>query len=89
MVWTPPPQTASYCARLVVRFNQSNEKEESARKITRIGIDLAKNVFQVHGVDSHGKTALQKQLSRAKVLEFFARLEPALIGMEACTGAHY
>lgn len=58
-------------------------------KITRIGIDLAKNVFQVHGADSHGKTVLQKQLSRAKVLEFFARLEPCLIGMEACAGAHH
>ena len=58
-------------------------------KITRIGIDLAKNVFQVHGVNSDGQTVLQKQLSRAKVLEFFAHLEPALIGMEACAGAHY
>lgn len=58
-------------------------------KITRIGIDLAKNVFQVHGVDSHGKTVLQKQLSRAKMIEFFARLEPCVIGMEACGGAHH
>ena len=58
-------------------------------KITRIGIDLAKNVFQVHGVDQHGKTLVQKQLSRAKVMEFFARLEPCLIGMEACGGAHH
>lgn len=58
-------------------------------KITRIGIDLAKNVFQVHGVDSHGQTVLQKQVSRAKVLEFFTALPPALIGMEACAGAHY
>jgi transposase len=58
-------------------------------KITRIGIDLAKNVFQVHGVDHHGKTVLQKQLSRAKVGAFFAGLSPCLIGMEACAGAHY
>jgi transposase len=58
-------------------------------KITRIGIDLAKNVFQVHGVDQHGKTVLQKQLSRAKVEAFFAGLSPCLIGMEACAGAHY
>ena len=58
-------------------------------KMTQIGIDLAKNVFQVHGVDNHGKTVLQKQLSRAKVIDFFACLEPCLIGMEACAGAHY
>ena len=58
-------------------------------KMTQIGIDLAKNVFQVHGVDHHGKTVLQKQLSRAKVIDFFACLEPCLIGMEACAGAHY
>ena len=58
-------------------------------KITRIGIDLAKNVFQVHGVDHDGKTVLQKQLTRAKVGAFFAGISPCLIGMEACAGAHY
>lgn len=58
-------------------------------KITRIGIDLAKNLFQVHGVDAHGKVVLRKQLSRAKVLEFFSVLPPCLIGMEACAGAHH
>jgi transposase len=57
--------------------------------IVRIGIDLAKTVFQVHGVDSHGKTRLKKTLSRGEVLEFFAKLPPCLIGMEACAGAHY
>jgi transposase len=57
--------------------------------ITRVGLDIAKHVFQVHGVDRHGNTQLRKQLSRAKVLEFFAQLPPCLIGMEACGGAHY
>ena len=58
-------------------------------KITTVGIDLAKNVFQVHAVDGHGKVVLRKQLKRKDVVRFFANLEPCLIGMEACAGAHY
>jgi len=58
-------------------------------KIVRIGIDLAKNVFQVHGVDQHGKIVIQKPLSRAKLLPFLAKLEPCLIGMEACSSSHH
>jgi transposase len=58
-------------------------------KITTIGIDLAKAVFQVHGVDKHGKVGLRKQLKRQGVVSFFANLEPCLIGMEACGSAHY
>ncbi|MGH8652294.1 MAG: IS110 family transposase, partial [Gammaproteobacteria bacterium] len=57
--------------------------------ITTIGLDIAKNVFQVHGVNGHGKVVVRKKLTRAKVLEFFANLSPCLIGMEACPGAHY
>lgn len=58
-------------------------------KITTVGIDLAKSVFQVHGVDERGKAVLRKQLKRKDVLSFFANLEPCLIGMEACASAHY
>ena len=58
-------------------------------KITTVGIDLAKNVFQVHGVNEHGKTVLKKQLKRDQVAEFFATLPPCLIGMEACGSAHH
>lgn len=58
-------------------------------KITTIGIDLAKTVFQVHGVDERGKVLLRKQLKRKDVAGFFANLEPCLIGMEACGSAHY
>jgi transposase len=58
-------------------------------KITTIGIDLAKNVFQVHGVDEHGNPLIQKKLRRNQVLQFFVQQEPCLIGMEACAGAHY
>jgi transposase len=58
-------------------------------KITTIGIDLAKMLLQVHGVDKHGKAALRKQLKRKDVVSFFANLQPCLIGMEACGSAHY
>jgi transposase len=58
-------------------------------KLTTIGIDLAKNVFQVHGVDERGKTVLRKPLKRDQVAPFFANLTPCLIGMEACGSAHF
>ncbi len=58
-------------------------------KLTTIGIDLAKNVIQVHGADERGKRVIKKQLKRAQVLPFFANLTPCRIGMEACGGAHY
>ncbi len=57
--------------------------------ITRIGIDLAKNVFQLHGVDKYEKVVIRKQLKRAQMLEFFANNSPMLVGIEACGGAHY
>jgi len=57
--------------------------------ITTVGIDLAKLVFQVHGVDARGKVTLRKQLKRAQVITFFTQLSPCLIGMEACGGAHF
>ena len=68
-------------------FHQSGEATEM--KVTTIGIDLAKNVIQVHGVDERGKAALKKQLKRAQVAAFFANLPPCLIGMEACASAHH
>lgn len=57
--------------------------------ISTVGIDLAKSVFQVHGVDDTGRTLLQKQLRRSEMLPFFARLTPCLIGIEACGGSHF
>jgi transposase len=57
--------------------------------IKRIGIDLAKQVFQVHGVDAQEKAVLRKQLRRAQMLDYFQKLPPCLIGMEACSSAHY
>jgi transposase len=58
-------------------------------QITTIGLDIAKNVFQVHGIDANEKVVVRKQLRRSQVLAFFAALAPCLIGMEACATAHY
>jgi len=58
-------------------------------QITTIGLDLAKHVFQVHGVDAQGQIVVRKRLRRAEVLAFFAKLPPCLIGMEACATAHH
>src|SRR5512144_2232743 len=57
--------------------------------ITIVGIDLAKNVLQVHGVDERRQVSLKQQMKRGQVLPFFAHLPPCLIGMEACGSAHY
>ena len=57
--------------------------------VSTIGIDLAKNVFQVHGVDTQGNVAIVRKLRRAQVIEFFAKVPACLIGMEACATAHH
>jgi transposase len=58
-------------------------------QITTIGLDLAKSVFQVHGIDASGQVAVRKKLRRADVLKFFRGLEPCLVGIEACATAHH
>jgi transposase len=58
-------------------------------QITTIGLDLAKNVFQVHGVDAGGQVVIKKKLRRSEVLTFFASLAPCLVGVEACATAHH
>jgi len=57
--------------------------------ITTLGIDLAKSVFQLHGVDADGAVILQKKLRRGAVFDFLGKLGPCLIGMEACATSHY
>jgi transposase len=58
-------------------------------QVVRIGLDLAKYVFEVHGVDGHGNVVLRKTLRRGSVSTFFANLPPCLVGLEASNGAHY
>src|SRR6202140_1537473 len=57
--------------------------------ITTVGLDIAKSVFQVHGVDAEGKVVIRRQLKRRYVLTFFEKLSPCLVGIEACASSHY
>ena len=58
-------------------------------KVTTVGLDLAKLIFTIHGVDDHGKVVLRKTVRRAKLLEVFAQLPTCVVGMEACSGAQH
>ncbi len=57
--------------------------------ITTIGFDIAKSVFQVHGVDAAGQVIVRRQLKRRQVIAFFQKLPPCLVGIEACASPHY
>jgi transposase len=74
-------------AKLLDRI--SSDGEPSMGEVTTIGLDLAKHVFQVHGVDAGGATVLRKRLRRAQVVAFFSRLPRCVVGMEACGTAQY
>ncbi len=58
-------------------------------EVTTIGVDLAKSVFQIHGVDASGETVIRRQLRRGQVLPFFKKQPPCVVGMEACASAHH
>src|SRR5712672_247346 len=72
---------------VVVKDHQ--QREPSMGDITTIGLDLAKNVFQLHAVDEAGSVVMRKRLRRGQVLAFFSRIPPCLVGLEACATAHY
>ena len=57
--------------------------------VTTIGLDIAKSVFQVHGVDAAGQVVIRRQLKRRYVLAFFQKLSPCLVGIEACASSHH
>jgi transposase len=86
MGWMAPSRHLS-ATMVVVEDHQ--EREPSMNEITTIGLDLAKNVFQVHGIDKTDGVVIRKRLRRGQVLGFFAGLPACLIGMEACATAHY
>jgi transposase len=69
--------------------SQRRAREDPRVEIKTLGIDLAKNLFRIHGVDAEGRTTLERQLRRQQQLRFVAQLQPCLVGMEACGGAHY
>lgn len=80
MGWTPPPDDGIDVPKWKCHPPLQPEGA-STMEITTIGIDLAKNVFQVHGITKHGKVLVRKQLRRDQMAAFFANLPPCLIGM--------
>src|SRR5215469_1339265 len=86
MGWMAPERHPG--ARMVVG-EIPHQSEPSMSEVTTIGLDLAKHVFQVHGVDASGAVVLRKQLRRGQVVAFFAGLPRCRVGLEACATAHY
>jgi transposase len=76
------------CQSVVVIFNHE-QKEPPTMNITTVGLDLAKNVFQVHAIDEAGEVIVGKALRRHQMMPFFSKLDPCLVGMEACATSHY
>src|SRR5271155_3268064 len=72
-----------------VTMSRHLHRGRTVMQIVRIGLDLAKYVFEIHGVDAYGKTVVRKTLRRHAVSTFFANLPPCLVGMEASNGAHF
>ena len=77
------------CATMESVSNHRNEEEETGMNITTVGLDLAKNVFHMVGLDEHGHEKMKKCLSRSQVLKHFANHPACVIGMEACASSHY
>src|SRR6185503_6839793 len=71
------------------RLGKQDLAEANMQAITTIGLDIAKSVFQIHGVDGEGKIALRRQVKRSQVLGFFRKLQPCIVGIEACASSHY
>jgi hypothetical protein len=86
MWWTACAPDSGDWSKLVAAttFSGSHDMEPMA-----IGLDLAKQVFQVHGMDRNGQAVLRKRLRRNEILPVFSRLSPCLVGLEACSTAHY
>jgi len=84
-----PSAECADCVTMGCRENTTDSGGESMDTVTTLGIDLAKSVFQLHGVNEHGRVSLQKQLRRGVLLKTVAQLPPCVIGMEACSTAHY
>ena len=80
------PTTASMCQDVVV---EDHDQEPPVTKVSTIGLDLAKHVFQVHGADERGAVIIQRRLRRGEMIKYLARLEPTIVGMEACSMSHY
>ena len=87
-MWTPR-LLVLMCPVQRLRWSTAKTRDHPSCSFLRSGWDLAKNLFQVHGIASEGKTVVRRTLRRKEVLEFFAKREPCLVGIEACGTAHY
>ena len=87
MVWMAPAYGITVCQG--GGFRAFHRREPFMDQPITIGLDLAKSVFQVHGVDANGLVVLRRQLRRSQVPAFFERPGPCLVGMEACSGARH
>src|SRR3954451_3816907 len=72
-----------------VMLRPHDSQEPLMQTVTTIGLDIAKSVFQVHGIDAEGKVVIRRQLKRRYVLAFFQKLAPCLVGIEACASSHH
>src|SRR6516164_10197990 len=88
MLWTAPT-LRHQSAKGWSREANHVEGEPSMGEVSTIGLDIAKSVFQAHGVDVDGIVVIRKRVSRAKVLKYFGELAPCLVGIEACPSAHH
>jgi hypothetical protein len=88
MLWTPPPPHESAIEVGAVRTSNDSEEPGHANDYDR-HLDIAKSVFQVHGVDADGDVVFCRQLKWRYVLTFFEKLPPCLVGIEACASSHY
>jgi hypothetical protein len=88
MLWTAPPPARECHGNGAVESSHHSE-EPGMQTITIVGLDIAKSVFQVRGVDAAGQVVVRRQLKRRYVLASFQKLPPCLIGIEACASAHH
>src|SRR5262245_37809662 len=88
MLWTAPPP-ARKCQRSGCCYWTHDSEEPNMQRVTTIGLDIAKSVFQVHGIDAAGAMVIRRKLRRRDVLLFFGKLEPCLVGIEACASSHH
>ncbi len=89
MLWTAPPPARWVPWMWALLEAPTIRRSQPMQTITTIGLDIAKSVFQVHGVDAGGQVVVRRQLKRRYVLAFFQKLPPCLVGIEACASSHH
>src|SRR5665213_528918 len=88
MLWTAPPHRVQSLG-IGYRRGGRHSEEIDMQDIRIVGLDIAKSVFQVHGIDDEGEVVVRQQLKRSRVLGFFKKLSRCLVGIEACASSHY